>query len=66
VLIIENASGAVRAMVGGSDWTQTKFNRATQAIRQAGSAFKPFVLPDGARAGLHGERTPSSTARSRS
>jgi penicillin-binding protein 1A len=43
VLIIENASGAIRAMVGGSDWTQSKFNRATQALRQAGSAFKPFV-----------------------
>ncbi len=43
VLILENASGAVRAMVGGSDWTQSKFNRATQALRQAGSAFKPFV-----------------------
>jgi penicillin-binding protein 1A len=43
VLIIENATGAVRAMVGGYDWTQSKFNRATQALRQAGSAFKPFV-----------------------
>ncbi len=43
VLIIENSSGAIRAMVGGSDWTQSKFNRATQALRQAGSAFKPFV-----------------------
>ena len=42
-LILENSSGAVRAMVGGSDWTQSKFNRATQALRQAGSAFKPFV-----------------------
>ena len=43
VLILENASGAVRAMVGGYDWTQSKFNRSTQALRQAGSAFKPFV-----------------------
>ncbi len=43
VLVLENASGAVRAMVGGYDWTQSKFNRATQALRQAGSAFKPFV-----------------------
>ena len=43
VVVLENASGAVRAMVGGYDWTQSKFNRATQALRQAGSAFKPFV-----------------------
>ena len=43
VMIVENSSGAIRAMVGGSDWTQSKFNRATQALRQAGSAFKPFV-----------------------
>ena len=43
VVVIENASGAVRAMVGGYDWTQSKFNRSTQALRQAGSAFKPFV-----------------------
>ena len=56
MLILENSSGAVRAMVGGSDWSQSKFNRATQAVRQAGSAFKPFVYLDGARAGLHGRR----------
>jgi penicillin-binding protein 1A len=43
VVILENSSGAVRAMVGGSDWSASKFNRATQALRQAGSAFKPFV-----------------------
>ncbi|HYB52878.1 MAG TPA: transglycosylase domain-containing protein, partial [Thermoanaerobaculia bacterium] len=43
VLIIENSSGAIRAMVGGDDWTHSKFNRATQALRQAGSTFKPFV-----------------------
>jgi penicillin-binding protein 1A len=43
IVILENSSGAIRAMVGGYDWTQSKFNRATQALRQAGSAFKPFV-----------------------
>jgi penicillin-binding protein 1A len=36
-------TGAVRAMVGGSDFWQNQFNRATQALRQPGSAFKPFV-----------------------
>ncbi len=35
--------GAVRAMVGGFDFTRNKFNRATQAWRQPGSSFKPFV-----------------------
>jgi penicillin-binding protein 1A len=35
--------GAVRAMVGGKDHARSQFNRATQAKRQPGSAFKPFV-----------------------
>ncbi|HTO89337.1 MAG TPA: PBP1A family penicillin-binding protein [Thermoanaerobaculia bacterium] len=43
VLILEGSTGAIRAMVGGYDWTHSKFNRATQALRQAGSTFKPFV-----------------------
>ncbi len=36
-------TGSVRAMIGGRDFAVSKFNRATQALRQAGSAFKPFV-----------------------
>ena len=43
VLVIESASGAVRAMVGGWDYERSKFNRAVQAERQVGSAFKMFV-----------------------
>jgi penicillin-binding protein 1A len=35
--------GAVRAIVGGRDYENSKFNRATQAYRQSGSSFKPFV-----------------------
>ncbi|MEE8228158.1 MAG: PBP1A family penicillin-binding protein [Kiloniellales bacterium] len=35
--------GAVRALVGGRDYGKSQFNRATQALRQPGSAFKPFV-----------------------
>jgi penicillin-binding protein 1A len=44
--------GAVRAMVGGHDYGQSQFNRATQAQRQPGSAFKPFVYLAGLEAGL--------------
>jgi penicillin-binding protein 1A len=44
--------GAVRAMVGGRDYGRSQFNRATQAQRQPGSAFKPFVYLAGLEAGL--------------
>ncbi len=44
--------GAVRAMVGGRDYTASKFNRAAQAYRQPGSAFKPLVYLAGLEAGL--------------
>jgi penicillin-binding protein 1A len=43
LVALESATGSVRAMVGGYDFDQSKFNRATQAFRQTGSAFKPFV-----------------------
>jgi len=43
LLAIDNASGDVRAMVGGRDFNISKFNRATQALRQVGSSFKPYV-----------------------
>ncbi|GEM_PF-2155950 len=43
IVIIEVATGAVKAIVGGRDFKISKYNRAMQAERQAGSAFKPFV-----------------------
>ena len=43
VVSVATDSGYVKAMVGGRDYGQTKFNRAVQAFRQPGSAFKPFV-----------------------
>ena len=43
VLAIDNRSGQIVAMVGGYSFDRSKFNRATQANRQVGSAFKPFV-----------------------
>jgi len=43
LLALEVKTGAVKAMVGGYDFERSKFNRATQAMRQVGSAFKPIV-----------------------
>src|SRR6185312_4604518 len=42
-LVAVDADGAVRALVGGADYTQSQFNRAVTARRQPGSTFKPFV-----------------------
>ena len=42
-VIVMDRTGAVKAMVGGIDYQHSQFNRATQALRQPGSAFKPFV-----------------------
>jgi len=47
--------GAVRAMVGGRNYGTSQFNRATQARRQPGSAFKPIVYLAGLEAGLKPE-----------
>jgi penicillin-binding protein 1A len=43
VLAIDNRTGQIKTMVGGYSFERSKFNRATQALRQVGSAFKPFV-----------------------
>src|SRR5262249_16301787 len=40
---IDNGTGTIKAMVGGRDFGESKFNRATQALRQVGSSFKPYV-----------------------
>ncbi|MBQ1612882.1 MAG: PBP1A family penicillin-binding protein [Alphaproteobacteria bacterium] len=42
IVVIDNG-GAVRAMVGGVDYSKSQFNRATQSLRQPGSSFKTFV-----------------------
>ena len=44
-------TGHVRAMVGGRDFDESPFNRAVQAQRQPGSAFKPFVYAAALEAG---------------
>jgi len=51
-LVAMTPGGAVRAMVGGRDYAASQFNRATQARRQPGSAFKPVVYLAGLEAGL--------------
>jgi len=42
-LVVADLEGGVRAMVGGRDYTLSQFNRATDALRQPGSSFKPYV-----------------------
>ncbi len=55
-LVAYDAGGALRAMVGGRSYKESQFNRAVQAKRQPGSAFKPFVYVAAMEAGL----TPNS------
>lgn len=43
LVAIDNLTGGIKAMVGGRSFNQSQFNRATQAFRQVGSSFKPFV-----------------------
>lgn len=44
LVAMEMKTGHIKAMVGGSDFWKNQFNRATQALRQPGSSFKPFVF----------------------
>jgi penicillin-binding protein 1A len=43
MIAIDNPTGEIKAMVGGYSFEDSKFNRATQAFRQVGSSFKPYV-----------------------
>src|SRR6266508_984149 len=56
LLALEPQTGYIRAMVGGFDFFKSEFNRAVQARRQPGSAFKPFVY----MAALESGQTPAS------
>jgi penicillin-binding protein 1A len=57
LIAVDPKNGAIRAMVGGRSFKESQFNRATQAKRQAGSAFKPFVYLTAIQQGF----TPAST-----
>jgi len=52
LVAIENQTGEIKAMVGGYSFEESKFNRATQALRQAGSSFKPYVYVTAFEQGL--------------
>jgi len=43
LVAIDNTTGGIKAMVGGRDFSESKFDRVTQALRQVGSSFKPYV-----------------------
>jgi penicillin-binding protein 1B len=63
VIVTDPRSGAILALVGGRDYQDSQFNRATQARRQPGSCFKPFVYLaafQAAMAGEDGGLTPAS------
>lgn len=57
-VVVVDSSGGIRALVGGVDHTESQFNRATKAVRQPGSTFKPFVY----LAALEKGMTPDSVA----
>ena len=63
---VDNQDGAIRVMVGGRDYNASKFNRASQAQRQPGSAFKAFIyataLEDGFTAGTIRSDQPTTIA----
>jgi 1A family penicillin-binding protein len=51
VVVLDPATGAVRALVGGRNFSESRFNRVVQARRQSGSAFKPIVYAAAIEAG---------------
>ncbi len=55
LIVIDLRNGHIKAMVGGNDFWKTQFNRATMALRQPGSAFKPFVYAAGVENGMSAE-----------
>lgn len=61
MVAIDNSNGAVMAMVGGPNFSQAKYNLATQGLRQTGSSFKPFTLAAALEAGYSPNDTVNTT-----
>ncbi len=57
LMALDNSTGDIKAMVGGRDFEESKFDRATQALRQVGSSFKPYIYTAAIDQGL----TPDDT-----
>jgi penicillin-binding protein 1A len=57
LVAVEPSTGAIKAMIGGSNFRESQFNLAVQGERQAGSSFKPFVLAAALKAGIAPQST---------
>jgi penicillin-binding protein 1A len=63
LLAINNANGGIVAIVGGRNFSESKYNRALVAMRQIGSSAKPFVYEEAFRRGMLTPESPISDAR---
>lgn len=63
LVAIDNTSGGITAIVGGRNFTESKYNRALVAMRQIGSSAKPFVYEEAFRKGVITPSSPISDAR---
>jgi penicillin-binding protein 1A len=61
IIILQNSTGEIKAMVGGYDFGSSEFNRATQAMRQVGSTFKPIVYSTAFESGMTPDSSISDT-----
>jgi penicillin-binding protein 1A len=57
MITVENSTGEIKTMVGGYDFESSEFNRATQAMRQVGSTFKPIVYSAALESGMTADST---------
>lgn len=62
VVVTDPSEGAVLALVGGRDYAESQFNRATRAMRQPGSCFKPIVYAAGLASAERGDEAGLTTA----